>query len=336
MSIVSLDNEPQSARKIQCANCGGQGHVYKNCNHPITSYGIVCFQLTCDKKGYTVPKYLMVQRKDSLSFVEFIRGKYTIEQKAYLMRLISNMTPSERERLRTKTFEDLWKELWLSEDARCFMREFHDAKGRFEMLKKGCIMKNENNELFYFDIDYILNNTTSSLSEPEWGFPKGRRNINEHDLITAMRECKEESGIDPRNVHVINNLKPFEEIFSGTNKVRYRHVYYLGYCSKPKKNLFNPGNKQQSREIKDVKWFTYDNAMKHIRPHNVERRELLKRIHNIIMKNACTPYTQVPFTHTQVPYTYPQVPYPQIPYTNTYHSHVQQFPHTYPMLSSHS
>lgn len=285
MSLVSLDNEPlQLARKMQCANCGGQGHVYKNCNHPVTSYGMICFQLVYDRYGTMVPKYLMVQRKDSLSFVEFIRGKYKIDQKTYLMRLISNMTPSERERIRNKTFDELWKELWLTDNTKCFMREFNEAKILFDTLKKGCIMKNEDNEIFYFDIDYILDNTSSNLSEPEWGFPKGRRNINEHDLYTALRECKEESGMDPRCIHVVENIKPFEEIFSGTNKVRYRHVYYLGYCPKAKKTLFNPGNKQQSREIKDVKWFSFENAYKHIRQHNVERKELLKRVHNLILK----------------------------------------------------
>lgn len=284
MTIVSLNIEPY--KKIQCANCGGQGHIYKNCNHPVTSFGIICFQIVHDSYGNMIPKYLMVQRKDSLSYVEFIRGKYNIDQKTYLLKLISNMTFQERERLRTKTFEELWKDLWLIDDSRCYMREFHDAKCRFEMLKRGCIMKNENNEVFYFDIDFILDNTSCNLTEPEWGFPKGRRNINEHDLVTALRECKEESGIDPHTIHIVNNLKPFEEIFSGTNKVRYRHIYYLGYCSKAKKHLFNPSNKQQSREIKDVKWFTYDNALKHIREHNIERKELLKRINTIITKGA--------------------------------------------------
>ena len=26
-----------------CNNCGNVGHVYKNCRHPILSYGIVLF-----------------------------------------------------------------------------------------------------------------------------------------------------------------------------------------------------------------------------------------------------------------------------------------------------
>jgi len=283
MKVSRIDDTP---RNVQCANCGGNGHVYKNCNHPVTSYGVICFQLMYDHQMNVYPRYLMVQRKDSLSFVEFIRGKYTIDQKAYLMRLISNMTPKERDGLRNKTFEELWRALWVTEDTRAFIREFHEAKMRFEMLKRGCIMKNDNNEIFYFDINFILDNTTCLLAEPEWGFPKGRRNINEHDLVTALRECKEESGVEPHQIHVVNNLKPFEEVFSGTNKVRYRHVYYLGYCLNGKKGIFNPNNKLQSREVKDVQWFCYDNAQRMIRDHNIERKELLKRVHMLIMKNS--------------------------------------------------
>lgn len=284
VSPYESDQKSESS-KMKCANCGGSGHIYKNCNHPITSYGIVCFQLRYDSQNNLIPKYLMVQRKDSLSYVEFMRGKYNIDQKSYLMRLISNMTKIERDNLMNMTFDELWKALWLTEDSKGFIREYNDAKNKFEMLRKGCIMKNNNNDMFYFDIKYIVENTICNLTEPEWGFPKGRKNMNEHDMSTALRECREESGVDPSNIYIINNMKPFEEIFSGTNKIRYRHVYYLGYCAKAKKKLFNPYNKQQAKEIKDVNWFSFEKALSNIRDHNIERKELLKRINSLILKN---------------------------------------------------
>ena len=49
---------------VFCANCGGLGHIYKTCNHPIISYGIICYKPFYDKITNSVyPKYLMVQRK---------------------------------------------------------------------------------------------------------------------------------------------------------------------------------------------------------------------------------------------------------------------------------
>ena len=286
-----LVTSPRS--NVQCANCGSIGHIYKACNHPITSYGIICFRFCFNSEVNSwVPQYLLVQRKDSLSYVEFIRGKYTPDQKIYLLKLFSNMTIDERTSLMTEEFETLWKRLWQSESCKSFVREFAEAKGKFEMLRRGYIMKNSKNKVYYFDIDFIINNTESVLKEPEWGFPKGRRNINEHDFNCAVREFKEETGIAPRHIRVIGQIKPFEEVFSGSNKVRYKHIYYVALCMKPNmaQDIYNPMNKVLSREIKAVQWFNYDDAQKKINDYNVERKELFKRADNTIQKLAANNY----------------------------------------------
>ena len=62
-----------------CNNCGKNGHVFHNCKHPITSIGIITFRNT--KYGL---EYLMIRRKDSLGFVDFMRGKYSIYNNTYL------------------------------------------------------------------------------------------------------------------------------------------------------------------------------------------------------------------------------------------------------------
>lgn len=272
---------------IYCANCGGIGHIYKNCNHPVTSYGVICFRLSRNEDTLeTKPEYLMVQRKDSLSYVEFIRGKYSIEQKQYIMRLISNMTEKERCMILHGAFDDLWRVLWQADDCKGYQREYAEAKCKFEMLRKGVYMRNEKNELFFFDFNYIINNTMSTLAEPEWGFPKGRRNINEQDFCCAVREFREETGIHPKYIKILKSQKPFEEVFSGTNKVRYKHIYYLAsYVTyNDDTMLFDPSNKIQGREIQDVRWFTYEDAQKRILDYNIERKELFRRVNAVIEK----------------------------------------------------
>lgn len=270
---------------IFCANCGGVGHIYKNCNHPVTSYGIICCRLVRDQTGNLYPQYLMVQRKDSLSYVEFIRGKYSLDRKSYIMKLVSNMTDRERHALRTRHFDFLWRNLWQADDCKAYQREYAQAREKFELLTRGYLMKNESDELYYFDMDYVLNNTTSNLDEAEWGFPKGRRNINELDFDCAVREFKEETGIHPKHIRVIHHQKPFEEVFSGTNRIRYRHIYYLAVSMNNDHRLFNPFNKLQCREIKDVRWFDYNDAQARIQDRNIERKELFRRVHQVILKN---------------------------------------------------
>ena len=49
-----------------CLNCGEKGHHNKYCTKPIVSYGIVLYKINKFKKL----SYLLVQRKDSLSYVE--------------------------------------------------------------------------------------------------------------------------------------------------------------------------------------------------------------------------------------------------------------------------
>ena len=56
---------------VYCNNCGNKGHIYKHCKFPVLSYGIICF---------TNDKYiLMIQRKDSINYIEFLRGKYKVD-----------------------------------------------------------------------------------------------------------------------------------------------------------------------------------------------------------------------------------------------------------------
>ena len=56
-----------------CNNCGKLGHVFHNCKKPITSSGIICV-----KKDKNELKYLTICRKDTLGYVDFIRGKYPL------------------------------------------------------------------------------------------------------------------------------------------------------------------------------------------------------------------------------------------------------------------
>ena len=277
---------------IFCANCGCIGHVYKSCNHPVISYGIICYYLFYDaEQNIVFPKYLMVQRKDSLSYVEFIRGKYDVQNIGYLMKLFSLMTPIERARIlnNTEGFETLWAEMWCKdktdkENNKNFNKELVDSTRKFNLLKSGFLIKqNYTNQEMFLNIDYLINNTMTLYTETEWGFPKGRRNINEDDISCAIREFREETGIPGKSIRLCHDIKPCEEIFSGTNKVRYKHVYYIA-----RYNTFYMESfiKHPCKEIKDARWFSFTEAQEHIRGHNVERKELLKRINTAIIRGT--------------------------------------------------
>ena len=99
-----------------CNNCGKYGHIYYQCKMPITSIGIIVFTHYNDNSILTDVnnkiKYLMIRRKDTLGFIEFIRGKYSIYNKEYILNLLNEMTKSEKELLRTTEFDILWNNIW--------------------------------------------------------------------------------------------------------------------------------------------------------------------------------------------------------------------------------
>lgn len=276
---------------VLCANCGGMGHIYKNCNHPIISYGIICYKLCIDEASRKMyPKYLMIQRKDSLAYVEFIRGKYNIKHKGYIIDMFSLMTESEREGVRQHSFEKLWQDMWcknIHDENKNYTKEYREACDKFTLLKKGYLIKN-GEEVTFFNLDYVISNTSSKYNETEWGFPKGRRNINEGDVNCALREFREETGIHHNCIQLCRTLKPLEEVFSGTNNVRYKHVYYVAKLVNDTKGddiFIDPKNKQQCKEIRNIKWFTYEDAQQKIRESNMERREIFRRLHQTLKKH---------------------------------------------------
>ena len=71
-----------------CNNCNNLGHSFNNCDFPILSIGIIAFI----KNSKQEIKYLMICRKDSLGFIEFVRGKYTLYDKEYIQHLIDEMS----------------------------------------------------------------------------------------------------------------------------------------------------------------------------------------------------------------------------------------------------
>lgn len=273
---------------VLCANCGGMGHIYKNCNHPIISYGVICYRLSHDTAtNKVIPEYLMVQRKDSLSYVEFIRGRYNIKSRSYILDMFALMTDDERQGIAVHSFEKLWQDLWcknICDENKNFSKEYKEASEKFEILKKGYYIKNAK-DVSFCNIETILRDTISRYNETEWGFPKGRRNINECDINCAVREFKEETGIPAKSIQLCNGIKPLEEVFSGSNMVRYKHVYYIARMINETRVVgVDPHNKQQCKEIKSIRWFDYETAQSKIRDTNVERKELFRRLNQIVLK----------------------------------------------------
>jgi len=265
-----------------CTNCGLSGHVFRNCLSPVTSYGLIAIRYLTDicnnslfSKSNTVNngndsiEFLLIQRKDSLSFVEFIRGKYNSHDDEYIGLLLRGMTQKEHEFLKTMSFDELWNGVWgESSNTRTHKNDYENSESKFAQI----VTK----------LPHLLSQNPTRWTEPEWGFPKGRRNPYESDINCAVREFQEETGLDREEFTILQNTYPISETFFGSNQVHYCHKYYIAICNKNTEVIMNTNNSHMVREIGAIKWCSLDEAIAKIRPDNVEKREVLLKAGKIM------------------------------------------------------
>ena len=271
--------------------------MFKDCQLPIMSFGIICFRSNGD--------YLLIQRKDSLCFMEFIRGKYDIFNVNYIKELLSNMTEDERKMISTLGFEELWNRVWFqphwgNSNYNRHTHDYMDSKRKFETLATGFTVigtPEDEPEMYptsFVKLSLLLQSTSTEYTEPEWGFPKGRRRLREYDVDCAIREFCEETGFTKNDIKLFN-YGPLEEVFYGTNHILYRHVYYIAHLhnNENKDIVIDSTNVHQAREVRQVSWFNFDAALNLIRKHNKERRNLFcfadKIIKSVFLPNLNEP-----------------------------------------------
>ena len=251
----------------QCSNCGIYGHIYKQCNKPVTSYGIICY-----RKIMSSPYFLLVQRKDSYSFCEFSKVRYNIHDREYILYMIENMTREEQLFLQNiKDISDMYKKIWGKK-----YKKYSSYKKR-KILQKlwiGVNDKNRNN----FTIHDVIKDCKKYRQTPEWGFPKGRKLEYESDKQCAIREFSEETCIENTKVSILH-YKPLEEIFTSSNGVCYKHIYYIASLDKTYKPLYL----FQKEEIGNIQWCSFDESIQKLEKKNIQRIQILYYAYNCIL-----------------------------------------------------
>jgi ADP-ribose pyrophosphatase YjhB (NUDIX family) len=185
------------------------------------------------------------------------------------------MTLDEKSKLLHMNFEEMWKLLWGEYSGLQYRGEETSSKDKFESLKRGIKVK----EVEY-NLKSLIEASTTCWQEPEWGFPKGRRNYQEKDIDCGIREFTEETGYELCDFKLIENIIPYEEMFIGSNIKSYKHKYYLAYMINNTKEI----QEYQKSEVRNIKWVSYEECLNCIRPYNLEKINIVDKINKVLQE----------------------------------------------------
>lgn len=256
-----------------CNNCGKSGHLFHNCKMPIMSLGAIALRYNDG-----VIEYLMIRRKETLGYIDFMRGKYPINDVEYISNMLNQMTNEEKHNILHKDFDELWIKIWGNEGYNNkYKMEETSSKEKFNNLREG------NFGIEHNTLKTLLDNihTDNEWTETEWGFPKGRRNYQENDYDCAVREFCEETGYKYNVLNPIQNVVPYEETFMGSNYKSYKHKYFLMYM---KYADTIDVSKFQKSEVSKMEWFSVDQCLDKIRSYNLEKQDIIRKVDSCLKK----------------------------------------------------
>ena len=257
-------------QKTFCYNCGNYGHIFKNCHYPIISLGIICYHKLNDEY-----KFILVRRKDTLGYTDFIRGKYVLNKES-ILNLINIMTIKEKEKILKYDLKKLWDELWtISKDEH--IDEFEKSKEKLDIIRNNGIEEQNNGIEEQLKLVDIIKLSNTKYLDPEWGFPKGKREKDENNLEASIREFEEETNLK-KNQYKLLNLKPVIENYIGSNNKKYRHIYYIAKLLPEVEITLSEDNIFQKTELSSIQLMSYEDVVKNIRPYNKEKIAVLESV----------------------------------------------------------
>jgi len=115
-----------------------------------------------------------------------------------------------------------------------------------------------------------------------WNFPKGKIEKEERSWETALREVKEETGLDPSSLKLVGNFKAFEkfEYKSGRQIVSKVVILHLAETKEKKISVL-------SREHSGYGWFSPSEA-RQMAIKNPDSAKIILRAYNYLSNRGYT------------------------------------------------
>lgn len=300
-----------------CNNCGKFGHTFNKCKMPITSFGVIIFRI-CPDNGQR--EYLMIRRKDTLGYVDFLRGKYQVREndvnRQYILNMFKQMTKNEKERIRTLPFDVLWNELWSSNPTSSCQEPDQESPSGFtnsskyrneescsgEKFKK-IRMASEQGPLIRDQRAHLGDSLPVNLSSvPPRPATLLESIIDESNQYDSFDEAEWGFPKGRRNYQERDYDCAIREMMEETG-FHLRHLkniknllpfeeIFLGSNYKSYKHKYylmyiayehtvdHTMNNYERAEVSCMQWKTFDDCLRSIRPYNIEKKRMLYNIEN--------------------------------------------------------
>lgn len=224
------------------------------------SYGIACCRI---KNGR--PEILMICKRNTYAYRDFVHGNYNCKSATDMIKLFSEMTLEEKIEILSLNFGQMWYRAW-----------FNQIKGKNYFISRAKF-----HQAFMEDggrrLKHLISKSTNS--KPIWEIPKGKKNRHESDIVCAMREFYEETGISKQKYKLFPlRQNTYTYIDAG---IRYRNVYYAAICEDIAVGV-NSVLQEQLYEISDCRWMNLD-ALRQVDCHG-RLVPFVKHIFNFIKK----------------------------------------------------
>ena len=216
---------------------------------------------------------LLVKRKYTYNFFNFVMNNYKFSKKG-LLNIFNNISVEEKKKILLFDYDVLWKTLWWNNS------DNNNGISNIIYYKNKKIYEKNILE----NINFVKECIFMSKNCPDeecilYSIPRGRKNFkNENSLLVAIRETKEELGLD-KSKYTLNydfKKKYITDYF-------YQTIYFIGiYKSNNYSNVkLNFNNEEQLLEINNVVWA----SLTFINKYCPYLREMLLPAFHYIKKN---------------------------------------------------
>ena len=235
--------------------------------HMKRSCGIILHRYNFDGEH----EFLLLRKRHTHAFNDFVLGKYANIGNA-LNHLLGNMTREELLLVSSLNFSMLWYHVWLNSDKN---NNYLQKEQKFN----ACFINYDGGETFLRRLKSIIPSGVI-----QWEFPKGRPQVDEPDLMCAVRELKEETGIEKSDYYIIPGAVRYDNFSHSGTKYSFKYFIACGYSSLDCKQLNTQTiNCHDFCEIGDVKWLTLE-KIKFIDDKKKHLQSLVKPALTIVKK----------------------------------------------------